>query len=246
MYFCFVYIINPKKKGGFRREPCPCFYPFKKIDYLNYEILEDKIYLTITIKMSGYLELILGPMFSGKTTYLINTYNECTQKGNNVFVINYSEDTRYGDKMLSSHDQVMIPCVFSKTLYGALNTDDINSYDVVLINEGQFFDDLYESVNYLVEKLNKTVYICGLDGDFKRQKFGTILDLVPLSDKITKLRSKCDYCTSPALFSHRITSEKAQVVIGVNNYVPLCRSCYVKENFKKTPQVDFELALEAN
>jgi thymidine kinase len=222
------------------------FFIFKKIDYLNYVFLENKLSSTITIKMSGYLELIFGPMFSGKTTYLINTYNQCTRKGNNVFVINYSEDTRYGDKMLSSHDQVMIPCVFSKTLYRALNTHDINSYDVVLINEGQFFEDLYESVIYLVESVNKTVYICGLDGDFKRQKFGTILDLVPLSDKITKLRSKCDYCTSPALFSHRITSEKEQVIIGVNNYVPLCRSCYVKENFKKTPLVDYEIALDVN
>jgi len=217
----------------------------QKIDYLNYEYLEDKIYLTITIKMSGYLELIFGPMFSGKTTYLINTYNQCTRKGNNVFVINYSEDTRYGDKMLSSHDQVMIPCVFSKTLFATINSNDINSYDVVLINEGQFFEDLYESVIYLVEKLNKTVYICGLDGDFKRQKFGTILDLVPLSDKITKLRSKCEQCENPALFSHRITSEKTQVVIGVNNYVPLCRSCYVTENFTKIPFTDFEIALEA-
>ena len=194
--------------------------------------------------MSGYLELILGPMFSGKTTYLINTYNEFVKKGDNVIVINYSEDTRYSDKMLSSHDQIMIPCVFSKTLINALNTDDIKSHDIVLINEGQFFDDLYETVIYLVEKLNKRVYICGLDGDFKRQKFGTILDLVPLSDKITKLRSKCNSCSSPALFSHRITSEKAQVVIGVNNYVPLCRSCYVNENFNKSETIECEIALE--
>ena len=194
--------------------------------------------------MSGYLELILGPMFSGKTTYLINTYNEFVKKGDNVLVINYSEDTRYSDKMLSSHDQIMIPCVFSKTLISGLNTDDIKSYDIVLINEGQFFEDLYETVIYLVEKLNKRVYICGLDGDFKRQRFGTILDLVPLCDKITKLRSKCDYCNGPALFSHRITSEKAQVVIGVNNYVPLCRSCYVTENFNKSEPVECEIALD--
>jgi thymidine kinase len=180
--------------------------------------------------MSGYLEVILGPMFSGKTTYLIDTYNECIKNENNVLVINYSEDIRYGDKMLSSHDQIMIPCQFSKNIYSVINSVIIDSYDVVLINEGQFFCDLYESVIYLVEKLNKRVYICGLDGDFKRQKFGTILDLVPLCDKITKLRSKCNFCNKPALFSYRITREKEQVVIGVNNYVPLCRSCYVIKN----------------
>jgi len=196
--------------------------------------------------MSGYLELILGPMFSGKTTYLIRTYDRSIKNGNNVLVINYSEDTRYSNKMLSSHDQVMIPCVFSKSLYSAIHNNDINSYHVVLINEGQFFDDLYESVLYLVETLHKSVYICGLDGDFKRQRFGTLLDLVPLCDKITKLNSRCNFCDNPALFSHRITSEKEQVVIGVNNYVPLCRNCYVNENFKKTEQVDFEVALVVN
>jgi thymidine kinase len=180
--------------------------------------------------MSGYLELILGPMFSGKTTYLINTYYDSVKINKRVVAINYSDDTRYSDNMLSSHDKTMIPCLFSRKIADLLNKDDINNSDIVLINEGQFFEDLYDSVVYLVEKLNKHVYVCGLDGDFKRKKFGTILDLVSLCDKITKLCSNCNECKKPALFSHRITNESSQIVIGVNNYVPLCRNCYLKEN----------------
>jgi thymidine kinase len=196
--------------------------------------------------MSGYLELILGPMFSGKTTYIINLYNEYIRNRKNVSVINFADDIRYHDTMLSSHDKIMIPCNFSRKLYDILQEEEIRNSDVILINEGQFFEDLYECTIYLVETMKKTVHICGLDGDFKRQKFGTILDLVPLCDKVVKLRSKCDYCNSPALFSHRITKEVAQVVIGVSNYVPLCRSCYVVENYKNTSVVETssELSLD--
>jgi len=147
-----------------------------------------------------------------------------------VTVINFSDDTRYHDEMLSSHDKIMIPCVFSRTIGELLNNEDVKNSDIVLINEGQFFEDLYDSVIYLVEKLNKRVYVCGLDGDFKRKKFGRILDVISICDKVTKLHSKCYTCESPAIFSHRISSETSQVVIGTNNYVPLCRKCYLCKN----------------
>jgi len=172
---------------------------------------------------TGYLELILGPMFSGKTSYLIHLYEDFIKNGKKVSVINYVDDKRYNESMLSSHDKIMIPCVFTKYLRDA----DFREYDIVLINEGQFFTDLYEVVIHMVEVLNKEVYVCGLDSDFKRQKFGTILDLVPMCDNIVKLKSKCNYCSSSALFSHRLTQEKQQVVIGSSNYVPLCRNCYL-------------------
>jgi thymidine kinase len=196
--------------------------------------------------MLGYLELILGPMFSGKTTYIINLYHHLLQNKQTVTVVNFADDTRYHDKMLSSHDKVMIPCSFTRRLHDVLDTDYIRMSENILINEGQFFEDLYECVIYLVETLHKQVYICGLDGDFRRQKFGTILDLVPLCDKVTKLRSKCEYCNSPALFSHRITQEKEQLVIGTTNYVPLCRCCYVSKNYKNTNinQIEGELSLD--
>jgi thymidine kinase len=197
--------------------------------------------------MPGYLELILGPMFSGKTTYIINLYDLCIQNKQTVTVINFADDTRYHDKMLSSHDRIMIPCTFTRKLHDILHTEEVQKSDNILINEGQFFEDLYECVIYLVETLHKKVHICGLDGDFKRQKFGTILDLVPLCDKVIKLQSKCEHCNGQALFSHRITREQEQVVIGVQNYVPLCRSCYVKENYKNNTssvQIALELSLD--
>ena len=79
----------------------------------------------------------------------------------------------------------------------------------------------------MVETHHKKVYICGLDGDFKRNKFGKLLDLLPYCDNIKKLTANCD-CGKDALFSHRLAISKDQVLIGSTNYVPLCRKCYQK------------------
>lgn len=174
----------------------------------------------------GYLELIIGPMFSGKTTRLIDIYNEKYAENKNIKVINYSGDTRYHDSMLSTHDQIMIPCVFANKIKDVCDEPGIHNYDIILINEGQFFSDLYESTYELVEKYKKHVYICGLDGDFKRNKFGTMLDLIPICDKITKLSATCLRCKLPAIFSKRLSMEEQQVVIGSSNYAPMCRHCY--------------------
>lgn len=175
----------------------------------------------------GYLELILGPMFSGKTTQLIQHYKKFTYIGKKTVVINYAEDTRYHDSMLSTHDKIMIPCLFAKTLTEIWSQHKY-AYDVFIINEGQFFGDLYQIVLDMVENHHKSVYICGLDGDFKRQKFGQILDLIPYCNRVEKLNSLCAICKNgkPGIFSHRITQEKDQVVIGSDNYQPLCRTCY--------------------
>ena len=174
----------------------------------------------------SYLELIIGPMFSGKTTRLINIYNKKKSEGKKVKVINYSGDKRYHDSMLSTHDKIMIPCVFSNTIKEVCQPPEIHAQDVILINEGQFFPDLYDSVITLVEKHRKEVYICGLDGDFKRCKFGGLLDLIPISDNVIKLHAKCEKCNKNAIFSKRLTNEEQQVLIGSSNYVPVCRDCY--------------------
>jgi thymidine kinase len=173
---------------------------------------------------SGYLEIILGSMYSGKTSRLVEIYKQCQFCNISVIVINHNIDNRYDDNLMSTHDQIKIPCLKTEKLID-LHTN-IRS-DVILINEGQFFCDLEEFVEkMLVQK--KKIYICGLDGDFERKKFGQILNLTPLCDKVTKLTSLCSLCKNgtPGIFSKRITSEKEQTVVGSDNYIPVCRSCY--------------------
>ncbi len=175
-----------------------------------------------------YLEIILGPMFSGKTTRIVELYHQFVEENMKVIAINFAKDTRYDDKMISTHDRKMIPCVQCETLAPLLENGTIANTDVVLINEGQFFPDIFDVVLALVERHHKKVYVCGLDGDFTRRKFGSLLDLIPYCDTVTKLRSNCKYCDGAAIFSHRVTNETAQLVIGSDNYVPLCRKCYTK------------------
>lgn len=172
----------------------------------------------------GYLEVILGSMFSGKTSRLVEIYKQCIFCNISVSVINHSVDNRYDDDLLSTHDKIKIPCVKTERLFDIYNS--INS-DVILINEGQFFPDLYDFVFKMLEN-KKKIYVCGLDGDFKRQKFGQILDIIPLCDKVYKLNSLCSSCKdgTPGIFSMRLTNENEQMVIGANNYIPVCRKCY--------------------
>jgi len=185
--------------------------------------------LTMSSENNGiktYLELIIGPMFSGKTSRLIEIYKQCNFCNIPVIAINYSLDTRYDPLLLSTHDQIKIPCLQTKDLLTVSN--NVNDYQVILINEGQFFSDLYEFVELMLEN-QKQIYVCGLDGDFERKKFGQILDLVPLSDKVTKLSSLCSLCKdgTPGIFSFRLTCEKDQTIIGSDNYIPVCRNCYI-------------------
>lgn len=175
--------------------------------------------------MTGYLEIIIGPMFSGKTSKLLEIYKQCTFCNIPVAVINHCSDTRYHPELLSSHDKITIPCIQTATIASVWK--NILHVDVILINEAQFFEDLYPTVLEMIDH-GKKVYIAGLDGDFERKKFGAVLDLIPLCDKITKLTSLCGSCRdgTPAVFSKRLTTETGQVVIGIDNYIPVCRRCY--------------------
>jgi thymidine kinase len=193
---------------------------------------------------SGYLEIILGGMYAGKTSRLVEIYKQCTFCNISVAVINHSIDNRYDKELLSTHDKIKIPCIKTKRLFDIWSDSidmesnvelvprirdnfKVSRSSVILINEGQFFPDLEEFVKKLL--LNgKKVYVCGLDGDFERKKFGQILDLIPLCDKVTKLTSLCSMCKNGTLgiFSKRISCEQIQTVVGTDNYIPVCRSCY--------------------
>ena len=190
---------------------------------------------TSSILETGYLELIIGPMFSSKTTTLLEIYKHCVFCNIPVTIINHTIDNRYHDTMLSSHDNIMAPCLQATTLSDIWSNDSsinpVRNAKVILINEGQFFPDLYEVVQDMLNH-NKKVYICGLDGDFERKKFGNILDLIPLCDKVSKLTSLCSICKdgTQAIFSMRLTKEKEQTIVGSDNYIPVCRKCYTNNS----------------
>ena len=184
--------------------------------------------------MSSKLNIVVGPMFSGKTTEIIKQYKK--NKLNNIptMVINCIEDNRYSNTKLSSHDNVLIPCIkmkYLKEIYGYLKDfmeiETSFQHKYILINEGQFFTDLHKIVKELLSINNIIVIVSGLDGDYKMEKFGQILDLVPMANKIIKLSAKCYNCANPAHFTMRKIDSSQQKLIGTADiYSASCRECH--------------------
>jgi thymidine kinase len=175
------------------------------------------------------LHLILGPMFAGKTTSLINKANETINIVNTdeILIINHSSDIRYSENtFITSHDNIKIPCLAMSSLFTIFDIqNDISKIKYIFINEGQFFPDLFYIIKELLFKYKIIIYICGLDGDYKQEPFPNckLLDLIPLASSVIKLNANCSYCNSKAPFTKRIIkSTDIFLVGGLESYQPVC------------------------
>jgi thymidine kinase len=176
--------------------------------------------------MTGYLELIIGPMFSGKSTELIKIIRRYNSINKKILVLNHKINNRYNSSSITTHNKDCYnDCIILDNL-SEINKIDLTNFDIVIIEELQFFTDAFENIINLVEKLNKTVICAGLDGDFKRNPFGDVLKLIPYSNKVTKLSALCKYCSdgSEAHFTQRKSFEIDQTIVGDTNiYEAVCR-----------------------
>ena len=186
-----------------------------------------------------FLNLIMGPMFSGKTSKLINSYNAYvkTYGKDKCLVLNYSLDKRYtNEEKVVSHDGASIDCHDTYDL--AEFIDNIKTKHIFLkakyifINEAQFFPNLIYLIKFSINILKKNFVLCGLDYDYKKDKFGDLLDLLPYANNVYNLTGKCntENCINPSKYSHRLINDEKQVLIGITQYEPLCEECYNKKN----------------
>lgn len=178
------------------------------------------------------ITLYIGCMFSGKTSELIKVCRKCMIINKKVLCINFAQDNRYSDaEFIMSHNKDKIDCVKVSKL-SEINDDFVKQHDYIMIDEGQFFYDLKYYVLKWCEEYKKNVVIIGLDGDYKREKFGQILDLIPYCDEVHKLKALCKLCNdgTEGLFTHRLSTENEQIIIGNSNYIPLCRKHYLEHN----------------
>jgi thymidine kinase len=180
----------------------------------------------------GYLELFLGPMWAGKSSNLVTIYNSAISHDLKCIAINHVFDLSSKPSIITTHDDRSIPCISNNTLTNIFNTSDTTNnfdFDIILINEGQFFPDLYEWTKFMVNYKYKTIYIAALDGDYQQIGFNNILQLIPEADKITKLHNLCKECNQHwAIFTYRTSDETYKVLPGTKHYIPLCRKCYNK------------------
>jgi len=176
--------------------------------------------------------MIIGPMFSGKTSSLMYHLTVYSDIGVPTIYINSSEDTR--DIHYSTHHSSMkhvssgIKMKKAKLLHELQNDEEVQNSKIIGIDEAQFFPDLVPFVKDLLHQ-DKVIYVCGLDGDFQQKKIGLILDLVPFCTTIKKLNSICKKCLeenriySLAPYTKRLNNLAVQKVIGGSEcYVPVC------------------------
>lgn len=195
----------------------------------------------------GNLEAIFfGPMFSGKTTKMLHRLTTCADVGLNVLYINHSDDERETDKQdshVTTHNSQFngTSSKISKKKISALVDLNVSAYDVIGVDEGQFFPDIVEAVRKWVIKYKKHVFIASLDGDANIQPFGHVHELICLCSPkgLYKLESKCMNCLSrgvderqlhfvPAGYSFKKNgdSDQQKEIGGVDKYMALCLKCH--------------------
>ena len=174
---------------------------------------------------TGSIELIMGPMFSGKSTRLIETIRKSTYKAKKTLMISYFADKRYTDKSeVVTHDQIKYDSIECNALMEKF--DILKKYDIIGIDEGQFFKDLVETCEKLAD-MGKLVIVAALNGDFMREPFPVIANLIPKVDKIKLLNAYCFNCHKCAKYSLRIVASNEKILIGAGEaYKPACRKCF--------------------
>jgi thymidine kinase len=175
--------------------------------------------------MPNKLELIIGPMFSGKSTELIRRIRLLQKIDKKVLVIKPTIDSRYNVDKITSHNYESVDCQVITNL-NEISDTTIETYDCVIIDEGQFFPDLVKVVSYWIENFSVDIVVGGLDGDFQRKPIGQILDLIPMADQCQKLNSLCNICKdgTPAPFTFRLVKSTDVVLVGGSeSYIPVCR-----------------------
>lgn len=182
-------------------------------------------------KRKGWIEVICGSMFSGKTEELIRRLKRAKFAKQQVEIFKPAIDVRYHEAKVVSHDANEIHSTPVPSSSNILLM--ANNVDVVGIDEAQFFDmELVNVCNQLANNGTRVI-IAGLDMDYLGKPFGPMPHLLAIAEYVTKVHAICMKCGNLANHSHRITNENSLVLLGeTNNYEPLCRVCF-NENLDK-------------
>jgi thymidine kinase len=177
------------------------------------------------------LDIIIGPMFSGKSSRILSIVSRYSAIDTPVLVVKHELDTRYGNDEIITHDNRRIECIRVSDLDN-IHKELLDEYSVIVVDEAQFFQHLVPFCEHAVDTLQKHVYLVGLDGDSNRRPFGDLLNCIPLADRVERITAFCHRCANgtPGLFSWRRTQEDnhRQVMVGGHaQYESLCRKCYI-------------------
>ena len=173
----------------------------------------------------GYIEVICGSMFSGKTEELIRRVKRAEIAGQKIIIFKPKIDTRYDEEKVVSHNNKCMPSIPVPSSINILLLSE--KAQIIGVDEAQFFDDELPHVCRQLAQQGKRVIVAGLDMDYCGKPFGPIPNLLAIADHITKVHAICMSCGNPALHSHRKTNDNSLVQLGEKEeYEPLCRACF--------------------
>ncbi len=174
----------------------------------------------------GSIEVISGPMFSGKTEELIRRLRRAQIARLNVEIFKPKTDNRYDEVNIVSHNATAIP---STPVENSSSILLLSSHaQVVGIDEAQFFDDELPNVCNMMANRGTRVIVAGLDMDYKGQPFGPVPALMAMAESVTKVHAVCVVCGNPALYSYRLVPGSKQILVGEKeSYEPRCRTCFL-------------------
>lgn len=177
----------------------------------------------------GWIEVICGSMFSGKTEELLRRLKRARFANQQVLIFKPQTDVRYSDKKVISHDANEIMSTPVEKAIDILSK--VNEEDIVAIDEAQFFDDDIITVCNKLANNGIRVIVAGLDMDFKGKPFGPMPHLMAIAEFVTKVHAICTKTGNLAHFSHRTSENDELVLLGERNeYEPLSRAAYNKLN----------------
>ncbi len=177
----------------------------------------------------GWIEVVTGPMFSGKSEELIRLLRRAAIARQRIQVFKPATDDRYSDRDVVSHSRQRIPCEVVEKAKDILERVDPRT-DVVGVDEGQFFDDELAAVCSHLANLGKRVIVAGLDMDYRGVPFGPMPHLLAMAEHVEKITAICTRCGASAAYTQRLVQGDEQVVVGAAGvYEARCRRCHEPE-----------------
>lgn len=181
--------------------------------------------MTLTPIDSGWIEVICGSMFSGKTEELIRRLRRAQIAQMSTIIVKPKIDSRYSESHIVSHNQLKLESHLVDSPQDILTL--ARDASVVAIDEAQFFDNSILDVCKALAQSGKRVVVAGLDTDYRGVPFGPMPELMCEADYLDKLRAICVQCGNPASYTQRTSTDAGQVVIGeLDKYEARCRNCY--------------------
>ncbi len=175
----------------------------------------------------GWIEVIVGSMFSGKTEELIRRLRRAKLANQKVEIFKPKVDNRYSEYEIVSHDNNKIHSTPVETSINILKLS--KDVEVIGIDEAQFFDRVLIDVCNKLANQGKRIIVAGLDMDYSGKPFGPMPELLAVAEHITKAHAICLSCGNLAQYTHRKIKDNQQVLLGEKDiYEPLCRNCYIK------------------